>query len=532
MAESKLKPDSYNGNHNVKKDGVVTEWLPGQVTEYHKCMNSAEYFCETYCKVIHMDSGLVNFNLYPYQKKMFEHFDDNRFSIVLACRQSGKSMGAVGYLLWYALFHSEKTVAILANKGATAREMIGRITLMLENLPFFLQAGCKALNKGSLEFSNNSRILAAATSGSSIRGFAVHLLYLDEFAFVENATEFYTSTYPVVTSGTTSKVIITSTANGVGNMFHKIWSNAILGNNDFKPLRVDWWDVPGRDEAWKEQTIANTSQLQFDQEYGNNFFGTGNTLFDPECLMRLTFEVPKHITTDGVKVYREPIIDHFYVMAVDVSKGRGLDYTTFTIIDLSSEIWQQVAVFRDNRISPYLLPTLLEKFGKKYNDALIVVESNDVGQVVCNGLYHDIEYENVFMESVIKADSIGINMNRKVKRLGCAAIKDVVETGKLEIHDETTIDEMSTFEARGVSYEATDGNYDDLVMNLVLFGYLSNTTFFSDNLDINFRQHLHEQNMKAIEDDVLPFGIIDDGLSNDDPEVGVVEIGDDWLLQN
>ena len=267
--------ETYLGNPNVKRDGVQQAWTPELLREYKKCMDNPIYFAEKYVKVISLDSGLVPFKLYPYQREMFRHFNDTRFSIVLACRQSGKSISACAYLLWYALFHTEKTIAILANKGATAREMLSRITLMLENIPFFLQPGSKALNKGSLEFSNNSRIIAAATSGSSIRGMSVNLLYLDEFAFVERAAEFYTSTYPVISAGKETKVIITSTANGIGNQFHKVWEGAVQGVNEFKNFRVDWHDVPGRDDDWKAQTVANTSQLQFDQEFGNTFFGTG-----------------------------------------------------------------------------------------------------------------------------------------------------------------------------------------------------------------------------------------------------------------
>ena len=261
--------DSYLGNINVKRDGIQQQWTEEQVVEYAKCMKDPAYFARTYVKIISLDKGLVNFDLYPYQEKMFDHFNDNRFSIVLACRQSGKSISSVVYLLWYAVFHPEKTIAVLANKGATAREMLARVTLALENLPFFLQPGCRALNKGSIEFSNNSRIIAAATSGSSIRGMSVNLLFLDEFAFVERAAEFYPSTYPVISSGKDTKVIITSTANGIGNTYHKIWEGAVQKVNEYKAFTVNWWDVPGRDEEWKRQTISNTSQLQFDQEFGN-----------------------------------------------------------------------------------------------------------------------------------------------------------------------------------------------------------------------------------------------------------------------
>ena len=504
--------ESYLGNPNVKRDGVLQKWTPELLQEYKKCMDDPVYFAEEYVKVISLDQGLVSFKLYPYQRTMFEHFKENRFSVVLACRQSGKSISACAYLLWYALFNPEKTVAILANKGATAREMLSRITLMLENTPFFLQPGSKALNKGSLEFSNNSRIIAAATSGNSIRGMSVNLLYLDEFAFVERAAEFYTSTYPVISAGKDTKVIITSTANGIGNQYHKIWEGAVQGINEFRPFRVDWHDVPGRDEEWKTQTIANTSQLQFDQEFGNTFFGTGDTLVNAETLMNLRAKPPIKMLEGGLlKVYEEPEKGHDYIMTVDVSKGRGQDYSTFTLIDISVRPFAQVAVYRNNTISPILFPNIIYKYAKPYNNAYVVVESNDQGTVVCNGLYHELEYENVHVESSVKANAIGIEITRKSKRLGCSAIKDILETNKLNIVDEQTILEISTFEARGQSYEASEGNHDDLMMNLVMFGYFVSTQFFADMTDIDLKQMLFDQRMKEIEDDMVPFGFIDDG---------------------
>lgn len=504
--------ESYLGNPNVKRDGVLQQWTPDLLQEYKKCMDNPVYFVENYVKVISLDDGMVPFVLYPYQRDMFKQFQENRFNVVLACRQSGKSISACAYLLWYVLFNPEKTVAILANKGATAREMLNRITLMLENIPFFLQPGSKALNKGSLEFSNNSRIIAAATSGSSIRGMSVNLLYLDEFAFVERAAEFYTSTYPVISAGKDTKVIVTSTANGIGNQFHKIWEGAVQQINEFKSFRVDWWDVPGRDEKWKEQTVANTSQLQFDQEFGNTFFGTGDTLINADTLLNLRAKPPKRYMEGGLlKIYEEPIKDHDYVMTVDVSKGRGQDYSTFTLIDISVRPFAQVAVYRNNTISPLLFPNVIYKYAKPYNDAYVVVESNDQGAVVCNGLYHDLEYENVHVESSVKANAIGIEINRKTKRLGCSAIKDILETKRLTINDDSTILEISTFEAKGQSYEASDGNHDDLMMNLVLFGYFVSTQYFSDMTDINLKQMMFEQKMQEIENDVVPFGFIDDG---------------------
>ena len=523
--------ETYLGNANIKRDGVVHNFTPHEVREYKKCLKSPSYFASHYCKIIHLDKGLVPFELYEYQEKMFNHFTDNRFSIVLACRQSGKSISSVAYLLWYAVFHPEKVIAIIANKGATAQEMLGRVTLMLENLPFFLQPGCKALNKRSIEFSNNSRIVSAATSGSSIRGMSVNLLYLDEFAFVENAAEFYTSTYPVISSGKDTKVIITSTANGIGNQFHKIWEGAVQGVNEFKSYRVDWWDVPGRDNDWKQQTIANTSQLQFDQEFGNTFFGTGDTLINAETLMGFRAKPPlKLLEGNSVWIYEEPQKKHEYIMTVDVSKGRGQDYSTFNVIDISTRPFKQVAVYRNNIISPILFPNVIYKYAKVYNEAYVVIESNDQGTVVCNGMYYDFEYENMHVESAVKANALGIEITRKTKRLGCSNIKDILENNKLEIVDENTILEISTFVAKGQSYEASDGNHDDLMMNLVMFGYFSTSNNFAELTDINIKKMLFDQRMQEIDQDVLPFGFVDDGLEEIQPAPGEV-LGQEWAIE-
>jgi hypothetical protein len=527
----RMSNDTYQYNHLVKKDGVVQEWTKEQVLEYKKCMASPSYFAETYVKVISLDRGLVPFNLYPYQKRMFEHFNNNRFNIVLACRQSGKSISSVAYILWYACFHAEKVIAVLANKGATSREMLGRITLMLENLPFFLQPGCKTLNKGSIDFSNNSRIIAASTSGSSIRGMSVNLLYLDEFAFVERASEFYTSTYPVVSAGKETKVIITSTANGIGNVFHKIWEGANQGVNEYVPFRVDWHDVPGRDEKWKAETIANTSVLQFDQEFGNTFFGTGDTLINAQTLMQLRAKQPIAYMEGGdFLVYEETVAEHDYIMCVDVSKGRGQDYSTFNIIDISTRPFKQVAVYRCNTISPLLFPNIIYKYAKVYNEAYVIIESNDQGTLVCNGLYLDLEYENMHVESVTKS-RMGIDINRKTKRLGCSGIKDLLEEQKIEIVDENTILEISTFVARGQSWEASDGNHDDLMMNLVMFGYFSTDSRFTDLTDIDLKAMMFQGRMDAIEQDIVPFGFHD----NNDDYIDQIELEEkfkdrDWHI--
>tara|TARA_Y200000002_G_scaffold376394_1_gene380169 strand:- start:1013 stop:2626 length:1614 start_codon:yes stop_codon:yes gene_type:complete len=507
MQRIKNSEFGYLGNPSVKRDGVETQFSQKEVQEYTRCMKDPAYFARKYIKVISLDRGLVPFDLYEYQEKMFHHFNDNRFSIVLACRQSGKSISSVVYLLWYACFHPEKNIAILANKGATAREMLARVTLALENLPFFLQPGCKALNKGSIEFSNNSKIMAAATSGSSIRGLSINLLFLDEFAFVENDAQFYTSTYPVISSGKDTKVIVTSTANGIGNIYHKIWEGASQGTNEYKPFRVDWWDVPGRDEKWKKETISNTSALQFEQEFGNTFHGRGNTLIDANHLLAQVSEDPiEH--KENINIYTPPIESHEYVMTVDVAKGRGQDYSTFNIIDITTRPFEQVCVFRDNNISPMLLPDLIYKYANHYNEAYVIIESNDQGAVVCNGLYYDLEYEQMFVESSIKANALGATMTRRVKRIGCSTVKDLIEQRKLLIKDSNTIIELSTFVSKGNSYQAIAPNHDDLMMNLVLFAWFVTTDIFENMSNIDMKDMLYKERLKAIQDDMLPFGFI------------------------
>lgn len=525
--------ESYKGNARVKRDGVEQTYTQEQLQEYLKCSQDPVYFAENYIKVIHPDRGLVPFKLYDYQKEMFEHFDENLFNIVLACRQSGKSISSCAYLLWYACFHSDKVIAILANKHTTAKEMLSRITLMLENLPFFLQPGVKTLNKNSIEFSNETMMMAAATSASSIRGFTVNLLYLDEFAFVEDAATFYTSTYPVITAGKDSRVIITSTANGIGNMYHKIWTGALQGTNSYQPFRVDWWNVPGRDEEWKIKTIANTSQIQFDQEFGNTFFGTGDTLIDGQTLMGLRAEDPSEVREGGcLKIYDLPEDDHHYITLVDVSKGRGQDYSTFSVIDITQRPMKQVAVYRNNTISPLLYPDIIYKYAKLYNDSYVVVEANDQGALVAHGLYHDFEYEELHVSTNKggRTSHLGVEMNRKIKRIGCSGFKDLIESGKLDVVDEDTIIEISTFELRGQSYEASSGNHDDIVMNLVMLGYFITTMQFEEMTDINIKKLMHDKRMQEIEEDVPIWGYADDGLEDIEPDPEDIWEGRHWSI--
>jgi len=521
------KNEGYLGNTLIKRSGIETQYTEQEMQEYLKCGQDPIHFIENYTQIISLDEGLVPFKLRGYQQGLIEHYNINRFNIVLASRQSGKSITSCAYLLWFLLFNPEVTVAILANKGAIAREMIARLVTMLESVPFFLQPGVKILNKGSIEFANDSKVVAAATSSSSIRGLSINLLYLDEFAFVEGAEEFYTSTYPVVTSGKDSKVIITSTANGVGNMFYKIYQSAVHNQSEYKHFTINWYDVPGRDEEWKRQTIANTSEAQFEQEYGNSFLGTGNTLINADTLLGMRTSDPLY-SQNSFNMYEKPQEGHVYVCTVDVSKGRGLDYSTFSIFDTSVQPFKQVATYRDNMISPMLFPDIIAKYATPYNKALVIIENNAEGSMVATQLHYDIEYDNVFKQGATKAEDIGITMNKKIKRIGCSTLKEITEENRLEIVDSNTITEMMTFVNKGNSYEADRGFFDDCVMNCVLFAWFLTTDYFTLLTDKVAKNLLYAEQQKLIEDDLLPAGILGDQTGSE--ETFVDATGDRWFL--
>ena len=526
-----VKPtnEGYLGNNLIKRAGIEQQYTEDEFKEYLKCSKEPVHFIENYCQIISLDEGLVKFKLRGYQGNLIEHYDENRFNVVLASRQSGKSITSCAYLLWYLLFHPEVTVAVLANKGAIAREMISRIVTMLESVPFFLQPGVKILNKGNIEFANDSKVVAAATSSSSIRGLSINLLYLDEFAFVENAEEFYTSTYPVVTSGKQSKVIITSTANGVGNMFYKIYESAIQKQSEYKHFLINWFDVPGRDEEWKKQTIANTSETQFEQEYGNSFLGTGTTLINSNTLLGMR-SIDPDWNRDNINIYDRPVEGHEYVCTVDVSQGRGIDYSTFSIFDVSVQPFKQVATYRDNMISPMLLPDVINKYAHPYNDALVIIENNAEGSLVAKMLHYDVEYESVFVQGMSKAEDIGVTMNRKIKRIGCSTLKELLEENRLTLIDRTTITELMTFVHKGTSYEADKGYHDDMVMNCVLFSWFITTPYFEHLTDKAVKTLLYSEQQKLIEDDLLPAGVFGALEGREDTFVDVE--GDRWYVDS
>jgi hypothetical protein len=487
-------------------------------------------------KIVNVDHGLVPFSMWPFQEDMVSTFHTNRFAIAKMPRQVGKTTTAAGYMLWYVLVQENYNIAILANKGSLAREILDRIKYAYEYLPKWLQQGIQVWNKGNIELENGSKIFAYATSASGVRGGSYNLIFLDEFAFVPHnmAQEFFTATYPVISSGKTTKVIIVSTPNGL-NQFYKMWTDAIEGRSTYKPVEVHWSMVPGRDDAWKEETIRNTSEEQFRQEFETEFIGSSATLISGVKLRNLTFMDPINVT-DKFYMYEKPIEGHAYVLAVDSAEGVMLDYSSFSVIDVTSIPYRQVGVFRDNTLPLLIYPTMIYHYAKMYNEAFVLIETNNIGQQVVDSLHYDLEYENIYkleyhnikgqnISSGFKRSiSLGLKTTKSVKKIGCANLKTLVESDKLLINDFNTIAELNTFARHKDSYEAEEGNHDDLVMTLVMFSWLTTQAFFKENTNTDIRRRLVEEQNLMYEEDMTPFGLYDDGVK----EEPTVEGGDMW----
>lgn len=525
QAHADLK--GYLGNPLLKKANQSIEWTPELVEEYVKCSKDVVYFTENYMKIINVDEGLVPFKMYDYQKEMVKSFADNRNTIVTTARQAGKSTTTCAFILWYVIFNPEKTVALLANKGDTAREILGRIQLAYQHLPKWLQQGIVEWNKGSLELENNSRIIAAATSASGIRGYSINLLFIDEAAFIDNWDQFFTSVYPTISSGTETKMILVSTPNGL-NHFHKTWINALEDRNGYKAIMVRWPDVPGRDEKWKQDTLAsmNFDIEKFSQEYEAEFLGSSGTLIAGWKLKELVHQPPM-MEKEGFIQYFLPEQGHVYMMVCDVSRGKGLDYSAFQLVDVTKMPYQQTATFRSNATTPVDYAEVIHRVAKAYNNASVLIEVNDIGEQVSHALHYDFGYEHIlFTENAGRSGKRitagfgggnvdkGIRTTKVVKSVGCSILKLLIEQNQFIVNDYHTINELSTFSKKANSYEAEPGKHDDLVMCLVLFAWLSEQQYFKDYTNINTLHALRDKTEDEIEQDLAPFGFFEDGRAD------------------
>jgi len=515
----------YLGNPNLKKANTPIEFTEDQVKEFIRCQNDPVYFARKYVKIVSLDEGLVPFQPYDFQEKLINNFHEHRFNICKMPRQTGKSTTVVSYLLHYAVFNDSVNIGILANKAATARELLGRLQTAYENLPKWMQQGIIAWNKGSLELENGSKILAASTSASAVRGMSFNILFLDEFAFVPNhiADSFFASVYPTITSGKSTKVIIVSTPHGM-NHFYRMWHDAEKSKNEYIPTDVHWSEVPGRDDIWKEQTIANTSEQQFKIEFECEFLGSIDTLIAPSKLRSFVYDNPRK-SNAGLDVYNEPVNNHDYVITVDVARGVGEDYSAFVVVDITQFPHQVVAKYKNNDIKPMLFPNIIWEVAKNYNSAFVLCEVNDIGDQVASILQYDLEYQNLLMCSMRgragqivgqgfsgKKTQLGVKMSKTVKKVGSLNLKTLIEENKLTFCDYDIISELTTFISKHNSFEAEEGCNDDLAMCLVIYAWLVQMDYFKELTDQDVRKRLYEEQKNQIEQDMAPFGFMDDGL--------------------
>jgi len=531
--------NQYLGNPNLKKSNVPVEFTKEQIEEYQKCMGDPVYFIQEYMKIVSLDEGLVPFKMYDFQKNMVQTFHDNRFTICKLPRQSGKSTTIIAYLLHYVLFNENVNIAILANKSSTARDILGRLQLGYENLPKWLQQGVISWNKGSLDLENGSSILAASTSASAIRGGSYNIIFLDEFAYVPQslAEEFFSSVYPTISSGKSTKVMIVSTPHGM-NMFYKLWTDAQSKKNDYIPLEVHWSEVPGRDEVWKEETIRNTSQGQFNSEFECEFLGSIDTLISPSKLKLMPFVEPIQSNAD-LDIFERPNPDKTYFLVADVSRGTSQDYSAFLVMDVTEMPYRVVAKYRNNEIKPLMFPHKIYEIAKAYNECFVLVEVNDIGEQVANALQFDLEYDNLVMASmrgragqILGAGfsggraQLGVRTTKAVKRIGCSNLKQLIESDKILIPDYDIMNELSTFVVKGSSWQADDGCTDDLVACLFIFAWAVDQVYFKELTDNDIRERMYAEQKDQLEQDMAPFGFIDNGI--DDPEVEIDEYGTRW----
>ena len=532
--------DVYLGNPLLKKANTPIEFTQEQIEEYIKCREDPVYFAQNYVKIVTLDHGLQPFKTYDFQEKLINNFHNNRFNICKMPRQTGKSTTCVSYLLHYAIFNSSVNIGILANKATTARELLARLATAYENLPKWMQQGILVWNKGNIELENGSKILAASTSASAVRGMSFNILFLDEFAFVPNhvADAFFASVYPTITSGKSTKVIIVSTPHGM-NHFYRLWMDAEKKRNEYVPTDVHWSEVPGRDIVWKEQTIANTSEQQFKIEFECEFLGSVDTLIAPSKLKSLVFE--KSIQNNaGLDVYVRPEDKHDYAITVDVARGVGNDYSAFVVVDITTFPHKVVAKYRDNTIKPMLFPSVIYEVAKNYNQAFILCEVNDVGDQVASILQYDLEYQNLLMCSMRgragqivgqgfsgQKTQLGVKMSKTVKKVGSLNLKAMIEEDKLIFCDYDIISELTTFISKSNSFEAEEGCNDDLAMCLVIYAWLVAQDYFKELTDQDIRKRLYDEQKNQIEQDMAPFGFIDDGL---DSSSFVDSDGDRWSV--
>lgn len=527
---NELDKSSYLGNSNLRRSGTKHHWTQDQVKEWFRCKADPIYFIENYVHIITIDHGLQLMELYDFQKEMVHRFHKHLRNVCVLGRQSGKSTTFAAFCCWYIIFHKAKTAAILAHKASTAQEILSRVQLAYEHIPKWMQQGIKEWNKRSFKLENESEVLAAATDSGSLRGFTVNLLFMDEVAHIPTNLyeDFFRSVYPTISSGKTSRVIMVSTPSGL-NHFYDIVEKARRQRSQYVLSEYDWTAVPGRDQEWKENMIAETSEKDFRQEHEVKFLGSSFTLLDGPTLTRLSEQLadvkPVELKySDRFKVYEKPDKERTYFLIADPGEGVERDYSAINVIDITEYPFQQVATFRCNKTSELLFAPIIESIARYYNEALVMVESNK-GGVVLHSLNFEFEYENLIhytpqsargsrrKDSAGISKKMGIECTKLVKRIGCSRLKEMIEGRHFNIQCKDTLEEFFHFIENKNSYEAEQGHHDDLVMGLVLFAFYANTNEFTEYQRRSFSKEYMQRHIDNIQDELLPPSlVVDSGL--------------------
>lgn len=513
MVSKSTVPWAYNGNSKIKKAGYPSRLTPERKEEIAKCSEDIIYFMRNYMKIRHVDKGIIPFDMYDFQEDIISLIEKERFTLITCARQVGKTTIVMAYICWYALFHGNKNIAILANKGKTAYGIMRKFKEIWSNLPLWMQIGVNEWNKSTCELENGTIIYTAATSEDAVRGDSISLCMIDEVAFVKPTLwqEFWDSTLPTISSGKETKLVLISTPKGMNHYeelyrkAHNIDPKTGKSENGFVTMDVPWYMVPGRDEEWKQEQIAKTSASRFLQEHELSFLGSENTLISIEYLSKLSVRRPTRLMMkDKFRIFEEPEEDRKYFASLDVSEGVGLDYSVLSIIDVTEkENHRVVAVFSDNTVPHTLLPKIIMRCCSYFNNPMLLVENNSLGTLTAFQL-SEANYPNLYTPDTFEDQGgkmrIGVRTTTTTKKVGCNNLKNVIEHERLDIPDETTIRELTNFEKtkKGTSYEAKFG-HDDHVMSLVNYAWAMK----QDNMIEWLSYDLIEETDKESQEEIL-----------------------------
>ena len=549
----------HDGDPEMKRANLLWEYSPEEILEMQKCAKDVVYFAQ-YCRVM-TDDGLMYVKLRDYQQSVLREYQSNRFNVFLAPRQVGKSITSAIILVWYLLFNHDKNAMILANVGSTAEELMDKIKAIVKGLPWFLKPGIIVNNVMSMKFDNGCRAIAKTTTKTSAIGFTIHFLYMDEFAHIHpNFIEsFFRSTYPTVSSSKVSRIIITSTPNGM-NKFYEIYQGAVTGENSFNPIRVDWWQVPGRDENWKKQEMANLgSEELFNQEYGNQFLSSSTLLLGSNELKKIKANETEYewreleafedlgISYENFRWHpkfsldNESFFGRSYVISVDLAGGTRGDFTVlnvFRVVPLPRKVIEtmddfedesdffgllQVGIFRDNEIQIEDVKKLLESLILDVFDKeklSILLEMNFKGELILDKILSNEEVpQEVFLHTKhtesARAAKPGIKYNEKNKMKYCELLRYLSRQNRIILNEKTwTIPELFSFGLNNSGTYSSQSGHDDVAMTVVnLSALFDSSAFFDivgelyDELDDNYKK------------------LIEDKLDDKDPEGGTKEGG-------